>query len=80
MLRTGDWTEEKFWCNLLVFLARKLFFELAPYVLIRLILNLINWIWFDYDYNELDCIFEVSSDYICCDLALYKSTELNWTE
>ena len=27
MLRTGDWTEEKFQCNLLVSLARKLFFN-----------------------------------------------------
>jgi len=25
MLRTGDWTEDKFWCNLLVSLARMLF-------------------------------------------------------
>ena len=32
LLRTGDWTEDKFWCNLLVSLARKLFFELALYI------------------------------------------------
>jgi len=65
-LRTGDWTEEKFRCNLLVSLARQIVFELALYVWIGPIFNLINWIWLDYDYNdldsnwlELDCTIEV---------------------
>jgi len=50
MLRTGDWTEDKFRCNLFVSLARILF---------------LNWLYmnqldyfeinsFDYDYNELN--------------------------
>jgi len=43
LLRTGDWIEEKFRCNLLVSLARKLF---------------LNWLYMnyglDYDYNELN--------------------------
>ena len=54
-------------------------FELALYVWIGQTLNLINWIWLDYDYNEfdsnwleLDCIIEVLWDDICCDLVLYK--------
>jgi len=40
---------------------------------------MINWIGLDYDYNEfdsilleLDCIFEVPWDDICCYLAPYK--------
>jgi len=40
---------------------------------------------YHYDYNELDsnwleldCIIEVPSDDICCELALYKKTDLNW--
>ena len=43
MLRTGDWTEDKFQCNLLVSLARVLF---------------LNWLYMnyglDYDCNELN--------------------------
>jgi len=42
-------------------------------------MNLINWIWLYYDYNELesswlefDCIIEGRWDDICCDLALNK--------
>ena len=82
MLRTGDWTVENF---RLVSLAFKIVFELALYLWIGLILNLTNWIWLDYDYNEMDCnwldsISKVPLDDICCDLELYKSTELNWIE
>jgi len=68
------------WRQVLVgFLGKEIVFELAFYEGIEFILNLINWIWLDYDYNELnsnwlelDCIIEVPWDEICCNLALYK--------
>ena len=53
MLRTGDWTEDKFQCNLLVSLARILFLNWL-YMNELDYLKLINWISLDYDYNELN--------------------------
>ena len=61
------------------FLSKEIVFQLALYVLIGIILNWINWIWLDYDYNklgsnwrELDYIFKVSWDDICYNVALYE--------
>ena len=81
----GDWIEEKFWCNLLLFLARLLFFnwlcrnwtnlEFNEFDLIGcLYYNELDSTWF-----ELDCIFDVPWDDICCNLVLYKKNliELN---
>ena len=47
MLRMGYWTEEKFWCNLLVSLARRLFW--IGSVCNGSIWNLMNLIGLDYD-------------------------------
>ena len=76
-LRTGDWSKEKFRCNLLVYLARKLFLNwLCMYELDKFWISRIG---LDYDYNELDTnwlelawIIEVAWDDICCDLAQYE--------
>jgi len=47
MLRTGDWTEEKFRCNLLVSLARKLFFLIGFVCINWTHFELNNWILLD---------------------------------
>ena len=46
LLRMGNWIEKKFWSNLLVSLAN---FLAIGFVLIRLIWNVMNLMWLDYD-------------------------------
>jgi len=49
-------------------------FELNDYILLDYYNDL------DSNWFELDSIIEVPWDDICCDLVLYKYTEVNWKE
>ena len=72
---SGDWTEEKFQSNLLVSLARKLFFELVLYVRIGPILNSMNWTLIGLNWTVLLKCFEMTFVVIWC--YINKLIELN---